>query len=196
MKKTIREKYRESLSGNYATLMIIAINIVIFIVLNTIPNIETELLIYPNLILKKPWTLVTVFFSHLIHVHLLVNMALLLIFGIKLEKLTSSKVVLLIYIISGFIGSLSIIPVSVVLDWTKDVAGASAAVFGVVAAFSVMQPNAIVLKSKAKTWLMSLFVSNIVIAILNPSISIGAGAHVAGIIVGMVYGYCLKRRSR
>ena len=125
------EKYSVSMSGMQVTLAIIVINIVIFIALNTITELSTELILYPELdmVLQRPWTLVTVFFSHEGIIHILGNMSLLLFFGARLEKITSSKNVLLIYLISGFVGSLTILSTAPLIGWEETVRGASAAVF-------------------------------------------------------------------
>jgi membrane associated rhomboid family serine protease len=197
MKKKITEKYRESLSGNYATLMIICINIMLFIALNTIPNIGDILLLNPkiSMIIQKPWTLVTVFFSHEVPIHIFSNMGLLLCFGSKLEKITNSKVILAVYLICGFIGSLTIIPVASLTGNNELVAGASAAVFGIVATFAAMRPNTKVLGGKAKQWAASLFIVNAVIVILKPQVSVGGGAHVIGVVIGLIFGYWLKNKE-
>ena len=197
MKEKMIEKYKKSLLSSRGTLAIIFINIVVFITLNTIPDLADEILLYPQLgmIMRRPWTLVTVFFSHQIHVHLLANMGLVFVFGIQLEKITSSKTIFLIYLIIGFIGSLATIPVASLLEWTESVVGASAAAWGVVSAFAAMRPNTSILGGKAKFWVVALFVSNAIITILNPQISVGAGAHAIGITVGLICGYWIKNRE-
>ncbi len=84
------EKLKTSVWGSPATLTIIVINIVFYIALNTVPNLADKLLLDPDLILERPWTLVTVFFSQEWFIHILGNMGLLFIFGRQLEKITSS----------------------------------------------------------------------------------------------------------
>ncbi len=187
------EKLKTSVQGSHATLTIIVINIVIYIALNTVPNLADKLLLDPDLILERPWTLVTVFFSQESFIHILGNMGLLFIFGRQLEKITSSKSVLLVYFFTGFMGSLTFIPFAPIIGWTGGpVVGASAAVWGVVAAFAAMRPNALIVKGKAKHWAAALFIGNAILLILNPQISIGAAAHAAGIILGVICGYWLK----
>lgn len=180
-----------------ATLTIIVINTLIFIALHTIPNLADKLLLKPDLdvIIGRPWTLVTVFFSQERYVHILINMGLFFIFGKELEKITSSKTVFLIYITTGFIGSLTFIPIAHLVGWTEHVFGASAAVMGVIAAFAVMRPNTRILGSKAILFPGVLFTSNAILLILQPQISIGGGAHAIGIVVGLVCGYLLKKKE-
>ena len=61
-----------------ATMAFILINIAVFIVLNTMPGMRDQLLLNHELhvILQRPWTLVTVFFSQELHIHLLLNMGM------------------------------------------------------------------------------------------------------------------------
>jgi len=199
MKTGTTEKHKGNLTGDYATLIIIGINIVIYIVLNALPDLTNELLIHPEIILQKPWTMVTVFFSHTLHIHLLINMVLFYVFGSKLERLTSPKTVLMTYLICGFIGSLVIIPVASILQGTqqaKEMAGASAAVFGVVAAYTAMQPNALMFGSKAKIWLVALFGFNAALAIMNPQTTVSAVVHVTGMGAGLIFGYLLRKKLK
>lgn len=197
MREKLIEKYKESLSHSHGTLVIIVINIVIFIALITIPNLANELLLYPQLdrVIERPWTLVTVFFSHEIHVHLLVNMVLFFFFGSELEKITSLKTIFLVYLITGFSGILITIPLAFIMGWTGSVVGASGAAWGIVATFAVMRPNVRLLGGTAKLYALLLFVGNAILAIINPQISIGAGAHAVGILVGMICGYWLKNKE-
>lgn len=60
-----------------------------------------------KVILERPWTLVTVFFSHELPIHIIVNMALLFFFGLELEKATNAKTVILVYLAAGLIGSMT-----------------------------------------------------------------------------------------
>ena len=193
MNKNMTKKYKD----RQGTLAIIFINIVLFIVINMIPGIGDKLLLNPkiNMIMQRPWTLVTVFFSHEVLIHILANMGLLLSFGSKLEKITSSKVIFTVYLICGFVGSLTIIPVAYLNGFIGLVPGASAATFGIVATFAAMRPNTKVMGGTAKQWAAMLFIFNAVLWILKPQISIGGGAHAIGIVIGLIFGYYLKSKE-
>lgn len=194
MNGNMLEKYKENIRAGQGTLVIILINLIIFIALNIIPNIEDKLLLSSdvNIIIERPWTLITVFFSHEIHLHIILNMALLFIFGLQLEKITNSKLLFSLYLLAGFIGSLVVVPVAFLIGTEDLITGASAAVFGIVTAFAVMRPDTLILRSKAKWWALALFIFNAIIVIINPQTSVGAAAHIAGIIVGLLFGYWLK----
>ncbi len=190
------ENFKTIVQGSHATLTIIVINILVYITLNTVPNLADILLLDPDLIFEKPWTLFSVFFSHEWFFHLLGNMGLLFVFGRPLEKITSSKSVLIVYLFTGFMGSLTFIPFAPLIGWTGGpVVGASAAVWGVVAAFAAMRPNTLILKGRAKYWAAALFIGNAVLLILDPQAMIGAAAHAAGIILGALCGFWLKTRE-
>lgn len=196
MKKTAPERFAIDWSSSYATLVIIVLNVAAFAALYAAPHLVDQLLLHPDLgrTLERPWTLVTVFFSHQIPLHLLVNVAVFAVFGLKLERTAGSTAVVLVYVISGLIGSLTMIPLAPLLDWSGHVVGASAAAWGVAAAFAAMYPDERVLGSKAQAWVAALFIGNLVLSLSNPAMSIGAGTHSAGIIVGLLCGYWLRRR--
>jgi membrane associated rhomboid family serine protease len=180
------------------TLTIIGINLVVFVLLTARSSLSDELVLHPSLdsIREKPWTLITVFFSHEIHVHFLINMALFFVFGSALEKLTSTRTVVLVYLLAGFVGSLVTVPAAAILNRDETVVGASAAVFGVVAAFAAMCPSKRIIGGTAKNYAIALFVVNLVLAIGRPELSVGAGAHAIGLGVGWLYGYWLRGRIR
>lgn len=180
---------------NIATLILFLINITVFILMSILSNTRGILLLDPNNVIQAPWTLITVFFAQENFLHLIVNMALLLIFGKELEKTIGGKHVFLIYFISGFLGSLVVIPFAGITNWTGQIAGASAAIFGITAAFAAINPEKIILKGKMKQWALSLFIINILIYFINPDVSIGAPAHAIGIILGYLYGLWLKRNN-
>jgi len=197
MKEKIVEKYKESIREGQGTLVIILINIVLFIALNTIPNLREKLLMSYDIsmILEKPWTLVTVFFSHEVHFHIIFNMALFFFFGSRLEKITNTKTVIVVYLIAGLVGSISFPFTRSMIQPTGLVAGASAAVLGIVGAFVTLRPNAVLLGSKAKLWVWALLIFSIISAVLHPQTLDSDIAHIAGVTVGLICGYWLKNKE-
>jgi membrane associated rhomboid family serine protease len=149
------------------------------------------------MVMNRPWTLLTVFFSHELHIHILLNMFLVLIFGTQLERETNAIVVFYVYLLSGFIGSLTILAYAPLIGYDGEpIPGASAAAFGIVTAYAALQPNKIILKSKSKYWMIALFIVNAVLTIQNPHVSVGGPAHAAGIVVGLIFGYLLKKKVK
>lgn len=192
-------RLKEYFSSNPTTLTLIFTNIIIFIALNTFSNLSGLFLLDPsiNMVMNRPWTLLTVFFSHELHIHILLNMFLVLIFGTQLERETNAKVVFYVYLLSGFIGSLTILAYAPLIGYDGEpIPGASAAAFGIVAAYATLQPNTIILKSKSKYWMIALFIVNAVLTIQNPHVSVGGPAHATGIVVGLIFGYLLKKKIK
>ena len=193
-------RLRKYLLNNRAVVTLVLINLVVYILLNAFPDLSGVFLLDPDLsmVMEKPWTVVTVFFSHEILIHVLLNMMLVLVFGTQLFRETNAKVMYFIYILCGLIGSWAIFGYASFVEYTGGpIAGASAAAFGIVAAYAALQPDAIILKSKSKSkhWLLALFIVNAVLTIQNPSVSVGGAAHAAGIVTGFITGRLLRKEK-
>ncbi len=189
--------FKKYFSNNSAVLTIISINIIVFIAINVFPNLRDIFLLNadPKILLEKPWTLLTVFFSHELLIHILLNMFLVLIFGSELYKETNAKVVYFVYTLCGIIGSLSVLIYAPLIGYNDGlIAGASAAAFGTVATYVMLQPNTVILKSNSKYWLIALFIVNAILTIKNPQVSVGGPAHAIGILVGLLFGWLLKKK--
>lgn len=190
-------RYKEGFLASRATIAILAVNLIVFAVLQTSPSLASLFLLKPTLdaVTAQPWTLFTVFFSQELAVHLLLDMALFIVFGVKLEKVSGPLAVATAYVIAGLLGSLSILATAPFLWDGELIPGASAAVFGTVAAFGMLRPNDIVLRSKAPTWTIALFVVNLALALSSPLTRVGAAGHAIGILAGLACGYILRRRE-
>lgn len=197
MNEEIVEKYKESIREGKGTLVIIFINIVFFIALNTIHSLREQLLLNHNIdmILEKPWTLITVFFSHELPIHIIVNMGLLFFFGLELEKITNAKSVIILYLLAGLMGSLSFPITRMFIGRSGLIVGASAAAYGIAGAFGVLRPNAMILRGKAKIWVWVLIGTSVLSLILVPSTLDSSVAHIAGVVVGLICGYFLKNNE-
>lgn len=195
MKDLIHKRFKESFDYGKGTLAIILINIIVFIALNKVPSLREMLLLNSDIdvILKKPWTLITVFFSHEVYYHIALNMGLLFLFGVKLEKLTNPKTLIAIYITAGLAGSIAFPVTRMFISRLGLIAGASAATMGVVGALSVLQPNEVILASKAKFWGVALIFFSLVSAILNVQTLDSDLAHILGVLTGLAIGYILKK---
>lgn len=197
MNKNIMGKYKEGIRLGKGAFAIILINIVLFIAINAAPDLKENLLLNHNIyvILEKPWTLITVFLSHEVFIHLAFNMGIFFFFGSGLEKIKSAKTVAIVYLIAGLIGSIALILTRLIVQRTGLIAGASAAVFGIVGTFATLRPNAVVLGSKAKLWMWVLVIFTVVFSVLNPQTLDSAVAHVIGTFVGISCGYWLKSKE-
>lgn len=194
----------KSVSGT-GVLSLLLINLFFFAILNALPTTSNYLLLDPTVefMLQRPWTLLSVFFSHENIVHLASNMFLLLYFGYHLEKIVGVKKVILIYVTSGLIGSLTMPMIASLIQWEGIAAGASGACFGIVGALAAIKPNHKFIKEKSKllnvlmggnvmTFAILMFGMNLFLFISNPEESVGAGAHAFGLIFGWIVGLYQK----
>ena len=134
------------------------------------------------------WRLVTSMFLHGDFIHLFSNMFSLLIFGSYIELSFSKYKFVLIYFISGFLGSLFtlfILPINTIS------LGASGAIFGLIgAALSIL----IVERNNPLIILGLIYVFYFVI--MSFSSGINYIAHIFGLLGGFVIGYLLRRNKR
>ncbi|NLM39766.1 MAG: rhomboid family intramembrane serine protease [Firmicutes bacterium] len=186
----------EAIRNSPATFALLLVNVIVFAILTLSPDLAGVFLLDPSLVWEKPWTLVTVFFSHELPIHILLNMLLLVVFGTRLEKETHARVILGVYLLCGFIGSLSTVAYAAAIGYQGGLtAGASASAFGIAAAYAALKPDAVILKSKARNWVIALFVVNALLTVQNAQVSVGGAAHALGIIVGLAIGYAIRKRN-
>ena len=99
----------DNIKRSYLTIGFVSVNIIIFIVVNLILGDEIlYLLSQYNLSIsqgRELWSLITSNYVHMDFIHLFNNVVGLLIYGSMAEKYYSKWQYLMIYIISGFVGS-------------------------------------------------------------------------------------------
>ncbi|MFX0061832.1 MAG: rhomboid family intramembrane serine protease [Candidatus Hermodarchaeota archaeon] len=179
-----------------ATFTLVAVNIAVYIVLYLLfPgwffSLQQEAIVLfgqANSLVFSGWLyqLITAMFVHFHIIHLLSNLVFLIIFGLRLEELHSSRSVLLVYILAGLGGNLlSLIGGPLLLS-----AGASGAIFGIFGA------NLMILRDLYREGTKTA----IIIALFYFFITIGVNtnvlAHFGGLIVGLAMGYLFSRNIR
>ena len=160
-------------------------------------------LLVPDQIQARPWTVITVFFSHELHLHLLGNLLLLFVFGLRMEKHTGPLHTLILYFVTGIAGSLAILGVAEIGAYDGGIAGASAAGFGLLAAIATLSPDSSVGgklggKMSLKSLAILMFVINVVMIAAELSGIIGFGiiggaGHVGGMVIGALYAVHFRR---
>ncbi len=90
---------------------------------------------------RRIWTLFTSIFIHVDILHLFSNMIALLIYGIAADRLFSKKQYLIVYILSGLIGSVFSLFFSLANVIPTIGLGASGAIFGLMIAVFVVMPK-------------------------------------------------------
>ena len=134
------------------------------------------------------WRLFTSIFLHADILHLFSNMVSLLIFGAYVELSYSRYQFLILYFISGIIGSffsMLFLPLNVIS------LGASGAIFGLIgAAFSIM----IVERDTPFIFLGLIYIFYFVFSSFSPGINYLA--HISGLLGGFIIGYLFKRNKK
>jgi membrane associated rhomboid family serine protease len=158
-------------------------------------NTFTDLFkLVPGSILSRPWTLVTSIFLHDGLIHIFFNMFGLLMFGPLLQSKVGKRNFLIIYFASGIIGNIGYIVTSGLGG--APVLGASGAIYGILGALAIIQPNLLVLVGfvpmpiymAAIFWFFMEFSSGVT----GAETGIANFAHVFGLVGGLALGRQLK----
>lgn len=162
------------------TYSIIALCVLVFIVqyLTGGPQfgLATYALIdFSPLVPQEPWRMLTALFLHASFIHIALNMFSLYIFGPILERLLGRGRFIVLFLLSGYGGSLAVLLIAPRVA----VLGASGALFGLFAAFFIIQRG---LGGNGNS-LLVLIAINLVIGFV-PGLNIAWQAHVGGLIVG------------
>lgn len=152
---------------------------------------------FPAYALLEPWTFITSIFLHADFVHLFFNVFALFFFGIYLERVIGNRAFAALFFVSGAVGNLGYLVTS--MNPYVPAIGASGAIYGVIGALAVISPSLLVyvygfipvpMALAAVMWalidLAGLFV---------PS-GVAHGAHLGGMVVGVLYGAYLRIRAR
>jgi len=162
------------------TFVLVVVSVAIWLLDQATGRSLTALLAYNSLLLPtQPWRIVTSLFVHSGFFHIAFNMWALWVFGRMLENLLGTWRFLALYFISGIFGTLAV----TVLAPGTGVLGASGAIFGLFAAFFVIQRS---LGINA-VQLLVIIGLNLVIGFL-PGTNISWQAHVGGIVGGFLTG--------
>ena len=141
------------------------------------------------------WQLVTYMFLHGSFMHILLNMFILWMFGGELERYWGTREFLKYYFLTGVgagIAQVVVNPSSVI-----PVIGASGAIYGLLLAYGVTFPNAVIylyflLPIKAKYFVLIFGVIEFLATITPRGDAVAHLAHLGGMVFGLVY---LKHRA-
>jgi len=148
----------------------------------------------PSLAYSEPWRFVTAIFLHAGLDHLFFNMLALLMFGLYLESIIGYKRFVLLFFTAGIAGNVAYLLLAP--EGTIPAVGASGAIYGIMAMLAVMRPSLIVYVGYIP---MPMILAAVLWTILEfagmfvPS-SIAHEAHLAGIIIGVAYGWLRRKR--
>lgn len=131
----------------HATLCLIIINIIIYLLTRIEPTFCAYLGMNPILVIKYKmfWQFITYMFVHQNMSHIFCNMLGLLFFGVSLEKSIGSKEFLLFYFFCGILsGVLSFAVYFFTGTFRVSLIGASGALYAVLFAYAVFFPRSII----------------------------------------------------
>ena len=146
----------------------------------------------------RPWTLLTYMLTHYNVVHLLFNMLWLYWFGIILRDFTTERRFVWLYAICGIGGAATYLAASTFAPIaTAGLVGASASVFGIIAATAVRIPdyrlNLLLIGTVKIKWI-ALIIVGLMLLTTNPTNIGSLAAHVGGIVSGVACALVGKRR--
>jgi membrane associated rhomboid family serine protease len=181
-------------SSPTAVWLLIAINLILFVVRIVNPDLAINLGLYPPEFWDRPWTLVTSMFIHASIWHILANMITFYFFGSYLNRLLGAVKFLIVYFAGGILGGI----VFLLLPPSEAAVavGASGAIFALGGVLAVMRPRLRVLvfpiPAPLPLWIAILGI--FVIFSFLPSVA--WQAHLGGLVLGLVAGYIFRRRER
>jgi len=218
------EWFEKKISGNYRvrrpyqkknvkselsyTSILIGINVVIFVLFFLLLGIVDEdqlvslIALMPAIVLSGSnlWTFVTSMFMHAGIGHLFVNMVSLMFIGNFVEKLIGKKRFIWLYFIGGLFAGLFFVLVALVtgMDLNVYAVGASGAIFALGGLLAVLTPRLPVLVFfviPMPMWAAMIFLMFGLWALsLGLGLPIGNIAHLGGLLVGLGYGFYLRKR--
>ena len=178
----------DNIKRSYLTLGFISVNILVFLIVNLIlgDDILSILTQYNYNISqgRELWTLITSFFVHANFLHLFNNVVGLLIFGSTAEIYYSKWQYLMIYFLSGLMGSIFTFLLSPI---NSGGLGASGVVYGLMGSVLVL-----VQKENRRMYYYAVFyiIYSIAYSFMP---GIGTWAHIFGLITGFGIGFVIKK---
>lgn len=153
----------------------------------------------PAILFERPWTIVTYMFVHLSFDHLFWNMLFLFFFGPALEDRIGEKMFVGIYLLSGVVAALGQILLLSGMDSFIPMVGASGALYGVLGCLAIIAPEIRVLLffviPLSIRWAVVLFAAVDFLS-LGSMDNVAHMAHIAGLFVGLAFGYMLRGKPR
>ncbi|MEM5870752.1 MAG: rhomboid family intramembrane serine protease [Candidatus Aenigmatarchaeota archaeon] len=187
------------------TLILLALIFISFIFQILIEDYTRFLALIPSKVFEgEIYRIVTSIFLHGDEIHLFFNSFALFIFGSVLEKVIGGKRYLLVFFLSGIVGSIAYILTSILLNEINIPAvGASGAIYGIIGTLAILKPTTIVLVYFVPIPILFFAFFWIIVESLatlfqffGVKTGIASQAHLAGIIFGILYGYNLKEKGK
>jgi len=190
---------RKRQSGPPTTFILIAACVAVFVLQVLLyPAIDINFGFIPKYAVERPWTFITAVFLHGGFSHLFVNMFVLLMFGIFLESRVGRRNYLLIFFLAGIVGNVSymlLTPGSATIGL-----GASGAIYGLMGALVVLLPFMVVyvwgMVPMPLLFVAVLWALGDIFGLFTPADNIGHEAHLAGLVIGLLFGFYLRQQAK
>ncbi|MCD4843029.1 MAG: rhomboid family intramembrane serine protease [Methanosarcinales archaeon] len=179
--------YAVPISRNYSLYIIVVCILVFF--LQIIPYFTQFFVLIPQLVVQRPWTIITSMFLHANLSHLFFNMMVLFFFGPILEKKINSINFLIVYFGAGIFACIGHMVVS-----SSPVLGASGAIYGIFACLAIIMPQlrVFVLIFPMKIIHALALFAFFDIVMYGSGDMIAHAAHLSGLLFGIFMGYRFK----
>ena len=189
----------KSLSLTWKLILVNVLTFIVFGILLALKVVPLDFIaLSPSAVLHKYyfWTLLTSMFMHAGFFHIFANMLSLYFVGGLVEKILGRKRYFWLYMIAGIVGGLLYVALP---GAGLPAVGASGAIFGVVGVLIFLTPNLrvypfflpipIKMKYAAPGMLVLLWLVSV-----SAGLPIGNVAHFGGLLVGVSYGFYLKKK--
>jgi membrane associated rhomboid family serine protease len=177
-----------------ATLYIIAANILCFALTSLVPGARIVMALNPIAVLSGwVWQFVTYMFAHADLSHLAVNMLGLFFFGTQVERSMGSREFLLFYFLTGILAGMVSFAIFLAAGaWYTSLLGASGALFAVLLAFAVVDPDALIylygiLPLRAPVMVLGYTAIEIISQVFSFQSSVAHFTHLGGFAFAWIY---------
>jgi membrane associated rhomboid family serine protease len=202
-RQVVRTRFLLSQSPRFVTNILIAINVIIYLVLALLSqnlNIDQNLLVqagaqFNQLVAQgQVWRIFTAMFLHFSILHIGLNMLSLFFIGTAVEVFYGKWRYLVIYLASGIVGGIVTYVTSAPATLAAGASGAIFGVFGALGVFYLLNRRSMGAYGQGAimNWVFWLGL-NLVFGFSTPGI--GIWDHIGGLVAGMVIGYLLLPRT-
>lgn len=207
MLKQSEPRFTEKYFYCIATLILIALNVVIYLVEVVLSGFSVDIsgmVLYDMGAMYVPaiqsvtdlYRFVTPMFLHIDLMHLVFNMAALYSVGVMLEQVLGKKNFVLLYFIAGITGNVVSYVTDIVTGSFAISAGASTSIFGLfiaVALLGLLSKNNRAWFSQYSKGMLSIIALNILYSLAMPSVSLSG--HLGGALGGLIGMYIVPSKN-
>lgn len=176
-----------------ATMWLIGITVAAYFLILALPAYATAGMLRPLTLAREGavWQLVTYLFLHGGMFHLVFNMLMLFLFGSPVEREIGSSEFLTLYLACGVLAGLFSTALALLSATPVSILGASGAVYGVMLAYAVLNPNQIVtfwfIPMRSTTMVLILGGLALLFQVTGQRTHVAHLTHLGGLLAGFIY---------